>query len=172
MKTILLCLLFLVSVGAIAQRDFGAENNRDRYEKIYEAKYVEKPPQFPFGPDSCRRYYFAHFTGFDSVLTKTVTNGDTAKYIRVYFSFVISKDGTAGDGRFEKVASADNARAKDKDVKTIKYFSSDKKYYDDLVKQMISKMTFWKPATQDNIRVDCKVDDYIQFWVGINPPTQ
>jgi hypothetical protein len=172
MKPVLLCLLILVAATANAQRDFGAENTRAIYDKIFEAKYVEKPPVFPFGVDSCKRYYFAHFAGFDSVLTKAIMNGDTAKYIRVYFSFVIGKSGTAGDGHFEKIASADNARAKDKEVKTIKYFAEDKKYYDDLVKQMVAKMTFWKPASQDNVLVDCKVDDYIQFWVGINPPTK
>jgi hypothetical protein len=114
------------------------------------------------------RFYFSHFEGFDSVLTKAIDRGDTAKYIRVYFSFVIDKNGTPYDGHFERIASTEYAKADN--PRTIKYFSEDKKYYEKLIKEMVSKMTFWKPALQNAVPVDCKIIDYIQFWVGINPP--
>jgi hypothetical protein len=168
MKRIILCVLVVLSINAKAQKAFETENTRAIYNQIFDAKTMQKPPVYPFGMDSCKRFYFANFDGMDSVLTKAVRNGDTATFIRVYFSFVVDTKGTAYDGRFERIAST--ASYKTKDAKTIKYFNEDKKYYDKLIKQMVSKMTIWKPGLYDEVRVEAKIDDFIQFWVGINPP--
>jgi hypothetical protein len=35
---------------------------------------------------------------------------------------------------------------------------------------MIGKMPFWKPGLQNGVPVDSRVEDFLQFWVGINPP--
>lgn len=167
MKGIIACLLVLFSVtAAIAQRNFPSQ--KEASAKLFDARYVQKPPVYPFGVDSCKRYYFSHFSGFDSVLTKAVERGDTAKYIRVYFSFIIDKNGIPYDPTFERIASTQYARSVN--AKTIQYFSANKKYYDGVIKLMISPMPFWKPALYNAIPVDCKINDYIQFWVGLTPP--
>jgi hypothetical protein len=156
MKNIFICLLVLCCTKAISQtRAFTTEDEKSIYDKIYEAKYVEKPPIFTFGADSCRRFYFTHFGGFDSVLNTAVSKGDTAEYIRIYFSFVVDKRGVPYDAKFERIASAESPRTPN--AKTIRYFAEDKKYYD-------------QPATQNMQPVECKMDDFLQFWVGINPP--
>ena len=138
------------------------------HNKIFNAKYVQKPPFFPPGTDSCKRFYFTNFKGFDTVLIKLIEKGDTAKYIRVYFSFVIDRNGIPYDSHFEKIASSQYARSDG--AITIKYFSENNKYFEPLIKQMICAMSSWKPALQNGIPVDCKVDDYIQFWVGLTLP--
>lgn len=138
------------------------------HNKIFEAKYVQKPPLFPPGTDSCKRFYFTNFKGFDTVLIKLIEKGDTAKYIRVYFSFVIDRNGIPYDSHFEKIASTQYASSDG--ARTIKYFSENKIYFQQLIRQMISRMSFWKPALQNGAPVDCRVDDYLQFWVGLTLP--
>jgi hypothetical protein len=32
-------------------------------------------------------------------------------------------------------------------------------------------MSFWKPGLYNGVPVNCRVKDYLQFWVGINLPT-
>ncbi len=169
MKRIIICLLVLFSLKAGAQtRAFETEDTKAIYSQIFDAKTMAKPPVYPYGPDSCKRYYFSHFTGFDSVLTKAVENGDTAKFIRVYFSFTVDTKGTPYDGRFDRIAGTTSYKSKD--AKTIKYFNDNKKYYEMLIKQMIAKMAAWKPGLYNDVQVECKIEDFIQFWVGINPP--
>ncbi len=168
MKRIVFCLLVIISTNAIAQKSFETEDNRGIYSQIFDAATMQKPPVYPFGTDSCKRFYFNHFAGFDTVLSKAVQKGDTATFIRVYFSFVVDSKGTPYDARFERVASTPSYKTKD--AKTIKYFNEDKKYLDKLIKEMVSKMIIWKPGLYNDVRVEAKVDDFIQFWVGINPP--
>ncbi len=135
--------------------------------KVYEAHYLQIPPVFPFGTDSCQRFYFRHFKGIDSVLYKTGINGDTAKYIRVYFSFVIDKYGSVSDAYFEKMGSTQYP--KNITVKTLKYFTATG-YYDQLIKKMMTHMPLWKPALLNGRPVDSRMNDYLQFWVGTAPP--
>lgn len=167
-----ICLLLLLALGTLnltAQRNTNAALAESNYSRLFEARYVQKPPQYPFGADSCRRFYYAAFGGFDSVLSKLIEQGDTAKYIRVYFSFIVDKNGSPYEGRFERIAGTPYARGES--ARTIKYFSEDRKYYDKLIAAMVAKMPFWKPALQNGIPVDCRVEDFLQFWVGIDPPS-
>ena len=168
MKPVLCCLL-LFAVKVSAQRDFSQDIPAATFRGIFNASTMQKPPVFPFGIDSCKRFYFTHFEGFDSVLTKTVERGDTAKYIRVCFSFVIDKNGVPYDAHFERISSTQYARSDGS--KTIKYFFDDKKYYEDIIKKMCAKMPFWKPGLYNTVPVDARVEDYIQFWVGLVPPS-
>ena len=102
------------------------------------------------------------------MLTKVIAMGDTAKYIRVCFSFVIAADGSPYDPYFLVIGSTQYGKSAG--MRLLKYFDADKKYYEGLIKQMIAKMTFWKPGLYNGIPVDSRVEDYLQFWVGINPP--
>ncbi|TAJ51488.1 MAG: hypothetical protein EPO58_12620, partial [Chitinophagaceae bacterium] len=167
MKNILFYVWFLMALPALAQRNTNAALAESSYSRLFEAKYMQKPPQYPFGADSCKRFYFASFGGFDSVLSKVIERGDTAKYIRVYFSFIVDKNGAPYEGRFERMASTQYARGES--AKTIRYFSDDRKYYDKQIADMIGKMPFWKPGLQNGVPVDSRVEDFLQFWVGINP---
>jgi hypothetical protein len=60
--------------------------------------------------------------------------------------------------------------ARGESARTIRYFSEDRKYYDKRIADMIGKMPFWKPGLQNGVPVDSRVEDFLQFWVGINPP--
>jgi len=142
--------------------------NERTYGSYHEAKYMAKPPVFPYGKDSLHRYFFNHFEGFEQVLTKAVEKGDTAKYIRIYFEYIVDKDGTPFDGKFLRVAGT--PYAKGENAKTIKYFNEDKEMLNKQIKALVSKMGFWKPGLYNNVPVDAIVEDYLQFWVGINPP--
>ena len=166
MKGLLVFLLLIISVKALAQRNFSRSN--ESYNQIFEAKYVQVPPAFVSGPDSCKRFYFAHFGGFDNLLAHVVAKGDTAKYLRVYFSFVVDKNGVVFDPHFVRVASTQYAGSVG--ARTIRYFFEDTGYYEKMVKQMLFAMPFWKPALQDGVTVACRVEDYLQFWVGLTPP--
>ncbi|MEO8174503.1 MAG: hypothetical protein ABI581_15515 [Sediminibacterium sp.] len=135
--------------------------------KVYDARYMQVPPLFPQGRDSCQRFYFIHFKGIDSVLYNTGLRGDTVKYIRVYFSFVVDKYGAIHDARFVKMASTQYAKSVT--AKTLQYFSA-YEYYNRLVKNMMTQMPSWKPALLNGRAVDCRVSDYLQFWVGYTPP--
>ena len=161
MKTCFIGLLLLLCSHIYAQGI--------RYNHVFVARNLKNPPVYPYGTDSCVRFYFAHFGGFDSVLTRVIEKGDTAKYIRVYFSFVIADDGSPYDPHFSGIGSTQYNKSTS--IRLLKYFDADKKYYEALIKKMIAKMTFWKPGLYNGIPVDSRVDDYLQFWVGINPPT-
>ncbi len=157
-------LFAILSVSAAAQ----SLNLQYGYTKLFDARYVQTPPQYPFGIDSCKRFYMANFTGWDSVLTRVIERGDTAKYIRVYFSFCVDRYGAIYDAHFEKIAAT--VLPTSKYARTIQYFFRNKKYYETLIKKMFASMPFWKPALQNGVTVDCRVDDYFQFWVGIRSP--
>ncbi len=167
MRKIVVCLFAILSVRAAAQ-NLGNGNQLRGNTTLFDARYVQTPPLYPFGVGSCKRFYMAHFTGWDSVLTHTIAQGDTAKYIRIYFSFSVDRYGATYNAHFEKIAAT--VLPTSKYARTIPYFFSNKKYYDALIKKMIAHMPFWKPALQNGIPVDCRVDDYFQFWVGIRSP--
>lgn len=158
MRIFVLAALQFVFISAFSQAN-----------KVYEARYLQIPPVYPFGTDSCQRFYFTHFKGIDSILHKTGINGDTTKYIRIYFSFVVDKHGLVYDAHFEKMASTQYAKSVT--AKTLTYFSATE-YYDRLIKNMMAKMPFWKPALLNGRPVDCKMNDYLQFWVGTRPPRE
>jgi len=136
--------------------------------RTYEAKYMQKPPVFVAGPDSLKRFYFAHFPAFDTVLSKAVEKGDTAKYIRIYFSFYIDEQGYPYEPEFDRVASTRSAATEN--AKTIKYFFDMKVILQDAVKNMINKMPQWRPGLQDGRIVTTSYTDYLQFWVGLSAP--
>ncbi len=173
MKTCLLCLAFFVAFLSQAQTSTNLPG-RIYNKHVVDAKRLEKPPFFTFGKDSLQRYYFSHFAGFDSLLTHAIEAGDTARYIRVYFSFTVDENGSAYDPHFERIAST--PYGKGEGARTIAHFESDRPYYEQVVKDMIHHMPFWKPGLINvrnaNMLVACesRVTDFIQFWVGINPP--
>ena len=174
MKTFLLIFVLVISGSVFSQRGSRTPDTHIIYNGVNDARRMAKPPVYPFGQDSLVRFYFAHFSGFDTLLTKAIANGDTAKYLRVYFTFVIDRDGAPIEPHFTKVAST--RYAKSEGSLAIKYFDEDKDYFEEAVKKMIFKMTFWKPGyanvrnTNVLVATDSRVEDYIQFWVGIDPP--
>jgi hypothetical protein len=135
--------------------------------KVYDARYLQIPPAYPPGTDSCQRFYFTHFKGIDSVLYKTGLNGDTVKYIRVCFSFVVDKYGSVYDAHFERMASTQFPKSFT--ARTLKYFTA-VEYYEYLIRNMMNKMPLWKPALVNGRTVDCRIYEYLQFWVGTRPP--
>ncbi len=174
MKTLLVYVFVISSLTSFSQTNRPKSDSHLIEDYAFDARRIAKPPVFPFGIDSLQHFYFTHFAGFDSVLTKAIANGDTSKYLRVYFSFVIDKEGAPIQPHFIKVSATQFARSDGS--RTLKYFDEDKSYLDESIKKMIFKMNFWK-AGWANIRnsnsmttVDARVEDYIQFWVGLNPP--
>ena len=157
MRLFLIILLSVSSVVILGQR----------YDRVYESRYIQQAPVYPKGIDSARRYYFHHFTGMDSLLSKAIVYGDTLKYLRVYFSFVIDKYGLITEPHFIRIASTRYAQSLH--AKTVLYFLNDEPYYEKAVKQMLQKMGSWKAALQDGVPVSCRVEDYFQFWLGITP---
>ena len=89
MKIILTLVAICIYVSGFAQQ------KSTYYNRAFEAKYMQTPPVFVAGKDSLRRFYFTHFPAFDTVISKAVEKGDTAKYIRIYFSFYIDENGSA-----------------------------------------------------------------------------
>lgn len=168
--------LFLVCVMALSL--VKAQDGGDRmgnlvdtrfFDRLFEARYMDKPPVFTFGADSLRRFYFRNFPAFDTVLAQTVNRGDTAMYIRVCFSFTVDRNGFVGQPEFDRVAITRNPKAEQ--ARTLKYFNSQKDYFDKAIKQLFLKMPQWRPGLQSNRPVDARVEDYLQIWVGINPPS-
>ena len=169
MKQLLLIFFVFCHVTLSAQQRTANEfNQQGLAHKLYDAVFVEKPPLFAFGADSVKRFYFDHFNGYDSVLLKCISKGDTAKYIRIYFSFTVDKEGLCYDIQFDRVAAT--RYAKSELAKTLKYFIGLEKYFNTHLQKMIREMPLWKPALQYQQPVDCKMHDYFQFWVSINSP--
>jgi hypothetical protein len=170
MKAFFFFIVLFCSARLFAQKERNANefNQQASANKLFDVRYVEKPPLFAFGADSAKRFYFHHFKGYDSVLLKCIAKGDTAKYIRIYFSFIIDKAGMAYDVRFERVGAT--RYAKSELSKTLKYFNAIPSYFNLHLNKMMDEMPLWKPALQYYQPVDCRVHDYMQFWVGINPP--
>lgn len=101
----------------------------------------------------------------DSLISKAVAHGDTAKYLRIYFSFVVDKYGFFTDTHFIRAAST--RYAKSFTAKTITYIGNEA-YYEKLVKEMLRKMSPWKPALKDGVPVSCRIVDYFQFLLTQN----
>jgi hypothetical protein len=162
---ILVLLVLLFAFG-----ETGAQVNEPSpyYKRVFEAKFMDKPPVFSFGKDSLQRFYFSHFPAFDTVLRKAIEKGDTAKYLRVYFSFNLDENGYAYDPRFERVASTRSSTTES--AKTIKYFNDLKPLLDKAIQTMMVKMPAWKPGLQDGIPVKTANYDFLQFWVGLSAP--
>lgn len=167
MKSIWFLVFVFSSIVSVAQ-SINPTNRSGFASRVFEAEYVERPPIFLAGRDSLQRFYYSHFPILNEVVDKAVEQGDTAKFIRIYFSFVVDKSGVLYNAKFEKIASTKYASGSG--AKTIKYFNEDKTTLNDAIKKMIQKMPMWRPALQYNNPVDCRVEDYLQFWVGINPP--
>ena len=166
MKILLSILLLMISFDLASQRTITKRN--EFYSQVFEARFVQIPPAFASGPDSCKRFYFTHFSGFDSLLAIAVVKGDTAKYLRVYFSFIVDKNGVIYDAHFIRIASTQYIKSAG--AKTISHFFEDADYYEKIVKQMLLSMPLWKPSKQDGVPVACRVEDYLQFWVGLAAP--
>jgi hypothetical protein len=147
---------------------FSQDGRFQTYNREYEAKYMQKPPVFPMGKDSLRRFYFSHFPAFDSVLSKAVQKGDTAKYIRIYFSFYLDENGYAYEPKFERVASTRSAVTEN--AATLRYFADMKGLLNKAITQMLNKMPQWRPGMQDGFVVKTINYDYLQFWVGLSEP--
>ena len=158
MRLFLIMLMSVSSVVILGQR----------YDRVYESRYIQQAPVYPKGIDSARRYYFHHFTGMDSLLSKAIVYGDTLKYLRVYFSFVIDKYGLITEPHFIRIASTRYAQSLN--AKTVNYFSADELYYEKAIKQMLRKMDSWKPALYKGVPVSCRMEDYFQFWAGMGGP--
>jgi hypothetical protein len=160
MKFLLTLILICSCFTGISQSQY--------YNRAFEAKYMQKPPVFIAGRDSLRRFYFTHFPAFDTVINKAVEKGDTAKYIRIYFSFYIDEQGFPYEPAFDRVASTRSSGTEN--AKTIKYFFDMKPVLDKAINQMINKMPQWRPGIQDGVVVKTQFEDYLQFWVGLTPP--
>lgn len=164
MKQIFVYLLFLLVIDLNAQR----LNNYRESQTLYRSAYLDHPAVYLMGKDSCQRFYFTHFTGFDSLLQMLVRHGDTAKFIRLHFSFVIDKHGVLSDAHFKKIAAT--AYGKSRSDRELIYFRNNRNYWKRLVKRMLATIGFWKPGLLNGKPVDAVVDDYMQFWIGLNLP--
>lgn len=160
MKTLFLCALLFAAAAPYAQSSY--------YNRVFEAKYMSKPPVFTFGPDSLKRFYYSHFPAFDTVLSLALANGDTAKFIRIYFSFYLDENGFAYDPQFERVAATKSAVTEN--ARTIRYFNEMKGVLQSAVKTMLHQMPQWRPGLQDGQPVKTLNYDYLQFWVGLSTP--
>lgn len=160
MKPLISVVLLFASLVSYSQSSY--------YNRIFEAKYMNKPPVFAYGKDSLKRFYFNHFSAFDTIINKAVQNGDTAKYLRIYFSFYIDERGFVYEPKFERVASTRSAVTES--AKTIRHFSDMKNELQEAVKNMLLKMSAWRPGVENGQPVKTLNYDYMQFWVGLTPP--
>lgn len=150
-----------------ANRSANKINFEPAYNKIYEYNYVENKPIYQGIRDSLNDRYISQFFGFDSLATRCINNGDTAKYIRVHFEFIVDQYGIPYDGTFDYVGSTRYSSSNGD--KKLKYFDDLKDYFNRVIKKMIKYAPIFKPAIQNNVPVSCYVKDYFQFWLGINP---
>lgn len=168
MKNIIIAICLLGSVHCFSQTEETA--GKQYYNRLFEYDYVERKPIFPAGADSLRNFYLSHFTAFDSLVTRCIANGDTAKYIRVKFEFILDENGIAYDPKFLSIATT-RYKSSSGDKK-VKYFDDLKTEFNDAIKKMVKAMPTWRPALQNNVRVACRKEDFFQFWLGINPPSE
>jgi hypothetical protein len=179
MKIFFLLILFFCSLDVFAQEIQSDTRNRtanrttntnasiNQIRGIYDYDFVERKPIFIAGKDSLNKVYLGYFTGFDSLAVRCIDKGDTAKYIRVHFEFVIDENGTPYDGKFSYIGTTRYGSSSGD--KKVKYFDDLKEYFNGAIKKMIQYIPSWRPAMQNNIRVSCFVKDSFQFWLGINP---
>lgn len=179
MKTICLLLFICFTVSGFTQEIQSDDRNRpanrtrgnnaagQAYNRLYEYNFVERKPIFRYSKDTLQNFYVANFIGIDSLASYCIEKGDTAKYIRVNFEFIIDENGTPYDGNFLSIGTTKYAGSSG--FSKIKYVDNLKEYFDKAIKQMVRKIPNWYPAMQNNVRVNCIVKDYFQFWLGINP---
>jgi len=160
MKTLFFLVLLFVTLVSYSQSSY--------YNRTFEAKYMNNPPVFAYGKDSLKRFYFSQFGAFDTVINKAVQNGDTAKYLRIYFSFCIDESGFVYEPKFERVASTRSAVTES--AKTIRHFNDMKDVLQNVIKEMLLKMSAWRPGVENGQPVKTLNYDYMQFWVGLTPP--
>lgn len=160
MKPLNLVVLLFASLVSYSQSSY--------YNRTFEAKYMNNPPVFAYGKDSLKRFYFTHFSAFDTVINKAVQNGDTAKYLRIYFSFYVDESGFVYEPKFERVASTRSAVTES--AKTIRHFNDMKDVLQEAVKKMLLKLSAWRPGVENGQPVKTLNYDYMQFWVGLTPP--
>ncbi len=166
MKAIFFLLLMHANIYVLAQSNQNAPKTVQT--KIFDYRYVQLPPLFPHGVDSCKRFYFTHFSALDSLLFYAILYGDTLKYVRVYFNFEIDQYGFLFDPKLLKVGVTRYPQSfKTNDAG---YLAENAGYLEKAIKRMLKKMPLWKPALQYGVPVRCKVEDYFQFWVGDKPP--
>ena len=99
-------------------------------------------------------------------MASAVNRGDTAKYVRVYFSFIVDKYGLVYDTHFLRIASTQYAKSAG--AKVLSYFFENRHYYGKIIQQMLLDIPLWKPAIRNGITVACRVEDYLQFWIGLS----
>jgi hypothetical protein len=167
MKKFLILVCSYCILNNVQSQRIATESSKQYYLNIFDYDYVEKKPVFVAGKDSLRSFYLSHFTAYDSLVSQAILKGDTAKYIRVHFEYIIDDNGIPYNPAFNYIGSTRYAHSNGD--KKIKYLNNLKEYFDKAIKQMIYKMPNWRPALQNNVRVRCKVEDYFQFWLGINP---
>lgn len=160
MKSIFVAVLLLAVTSACSQTSY--------YNRVFEARYMDKPPVFSPGADSLKRFYFTHFTAFDTVVHTAIANGDTAKYLRIYFSFYLDENGFVYDPQFERVASTRSAVTES--AKTIRYFNDMKTILQTAIGSMMHQVPQWRPGVQDGQPVKTLNYDYLQIWVGLSAP--
>ncbi|HNJ58918.1 MAG TPA: hypothetical protein PLH33_07770, partial [Chitinophagaceae bacterium] len=81
MKKILILLFVMAFNYNSFSQGIATESAKQFYNKIFEYDYVEKKPIFVAGRDSLRNFYLSHFNAFDSIVTRAIIKGDTAKYL-------------------------------------------------------------------------------------------
>jgi hypothetical protein len=168
-KFLLLLLISLGSLPIFAQQNEEATFGSSFYNKIFDEDYVERKPVFRYTKDSLMNFYLANFNGYDTLLNKAIDNGDTAKYIRVHFEYVIDVNGVPYQPKFKYVGSTKYSSGSGD--KKLKYFDASKDFFNKAIKDMLLHLPSWRPALQNNKIVDCRHEDYFQLWVGINPPS-
>lgn len=167
MRTLLILLLITTTTNIFSQRLY---QQSTIVNQVFESRYMDKPPFFLQGKDSLQRFYFSHFNAFDTLISKAVAKGDTAKYIRIYFSFNLDEYGFPYDPKFERVATTKSKATQG--AKTAKHFFDMANILQPAIVQMISKMPAWRAGINNERAVKTSNEDYIQIWVGINPPTE
>ena len=166
--TIIAMLFCAASLSTHAQMTMRGGSGNMYYNRIFDADRMQYPPVFVPGKDSLQRFYLSNFTAFDSVAYWAINAGDTAKYIRVYVSFVIDENGALYNPKFEKVGTTRYAASEN--TLTVKYFFDHKPTLQVAVEEMLQNMPMWRPGLENNIKVKATVHSYFQFWLGINPP--
>lgn len=166
MKKILILLFVMAFNYNSFSQGIATESAKQFYNKIFEYDYVEKKPIFVAGRDSLRNFYLSHFNAFDSIVTRAIIKGDTAKYLRIHFEYIIDENGVPYNAQFKYIGGTRYGSSSGD--KKLKYFNDLNSYFKEATKTMIHKMPNWRPALQNNIRVKCNVEDYFQIWLGIN----
>lgn len=138
------------------------------YNHVFDARYVQYKPYFPFGNDSAQRFYMNHFSAWDTVISTVINHSDTALYLRIYFSFVVDKSGALLEPHFERIAATPSRNTAS--AKTLNYFKPLQPLLQKAVANMLHQMPLWKPAAQYGRPVLCKQYEFIQIWIGLQPP--